>query len=130
VKELDPYGSSSYCSVWVGEQRPEWGRHLRVRWVRAPNRQLNAAINLYMRMNFGYIVKWVGGRKSIQLRMEGASQREWWNNVVLPSLLGGCVLTGGKRSDSNELVRGLHDAVKPKLYAYDRYNDTYLRIPT
>jgi putative transposase len=25
VKELDSYGSSSYCSVWVGEQRPEWG---------------------------------------------------------------------------------------------------------
>jgi len=24
VKELDPYGSSFYCSVWVGEQRPEW----------------------------------------------------------------------------------------------------------
>jgi Probable transposase. len=36
VKELDPYGSSSYCSVWVGEQRPEWGG-FRVWWVRAPN---------------------------------------------------------------------------------------------
>jgi len=83
-----------------------------------------------MRMNFGYIVKWVGGRKSIQLRMEGASQKEWWNNVVLPSLLGGCVLTGGKRSDPNEPVRFLNDAVKPKLYAYDRYNDMYLCTPT
>jgi hypothetical protein len=27
-----------------------------------------------MRMSFGYIVKWVGGRKRVQLRMEGASQ--------------------------------------------------------
>jgi len=42
-----------------------------------------------------------------------------------------CVLTGGKRSDPDELVRGLHDAVRPKLhYAYDRYADAYLRIPT
>ncbi|PSN85166.1 hypothetical protein B9Q02_07335, partial [Candidatus Marsarchaeota G1 archaeon BE_D] len=53
---------------------PEWSRCLRVRWVRAPNRQLNAAINLYMRMSFGYTEKWVGGRKRVQLRMEGASQ--------------------------------------------------------
>ena len=98
--------------------------------MRAQNRQLNAAINLYMRMSFGYVVKWGGGRKRVELRMEGASQKEWWDRVVLPSLLGGCVLTGGKRKGTNELVRGLHDAVRPKLYAYDRYNDTYLRIPT
>ena len=46
-------------------------------------------------------------------------------------LHGGCVLTGEKRSDPDELVRGLHDAVKPKLYyAYDRYADAYLRAPT
>jgi hypothetical protein len=99
--------------------------------VRAPNRQLNAAINLYMRMSFGYVVKWVGGKKRVQLKMEGASQRAWWDRVVLPSLLGGCVETGGKRSDPDELVRGLHDAVRPKLcYAYDRYADAYLPMPT
>ena len=45
-------------------------------------------------------------------------------------LHGGCVETGGKRSDPDEPVRFLNDAVKPKLYAYDRYNDMYLRIPT
>ena len=50
--------------------------------------------------------------------------------MVLPSLLGGCVLTGEKRSDPDEPVRGLHDALKPKLYAYDRYNDMYLCTPT
>jgi len=84
-----------------------------------------------MRLRFGYIVKWVGGKKRVQLRMEGASRVAWWDTVVLPSLLGGCVLTGGKRSDPNELVRFLYDAVRPKLYyAYDRYNDMYLRIPT
>jgi len=131
VKELDPYGSSSYCSRCGWENKDLNGAvfvcggcALRI------NRQLNAAINLYMRMSFGYIVKWVGGRKSIQLRMEGASQKAWWDTVVLPSLLGGCVLTGGKRSDPNELVRGLHDALKPKLYVYERYADAYLRIPT
>jgi len=47
------------------------------------------------------------------------------------TFLGGCVLTGGKRKTPDELVRGLHDAVRPKLhYAYDRYNDMYLRTPT
>ena len=56
---------------------------------------------------------------------------EWWNHTVLPSLLGGCVLTGAERSDPDELVRFLHDAVRPKLYyAYDRYADAYLRAPT
>ena len=80
-------------------------------------------------MRFGYIVKWVGGKKSIQLRMEGASQREWWERVVLPSLLGGCVLTGAERSDPNELVRGLYDAVRPKLYAYEgMLMRTYVRL--
>jgi len=100
-------------------------------WVRAQNRQLNAAINLYMRMSFGYTEKWVGGKKSIQLRMEGATQREWWDTVVLPSLVGGCVLTGAERSGTSEPVRFLNDAVKPKLhYAYDRCADAYLRTPT
>jgi len=134
VKELDPYGSSSFCS------RCEWHNQdlngadvfvcgecgLRI------NRQLNAAINLYMRLRFGYTEKWVGGRKYIKLRMEGASQREWWDHTVLPSLLlGGCVLTGAKLKGANELVRFLNDAVKPKLhYAYDRHADAYLRMPT
>jgi len=95
------------------------------------NRQLNAAINLYMRLTFVYTTNWEDGKKRVELRMEGASQREWWNNVVLPSLLGGCVLTGAELNGTNELVRELHEAVKPKLhYAYDRYNDLYLRIPT
>jgi hypothetical protein len=48
-----------------------------------------------------------------------------------PGVVGGCVLTGAERSDPDEPVRSLHDAVKPKLhYAYDRYADAYLRAPT
>ena len=133
VKELDPYGSSSYCSRCGWHNRDLNGADvfvcggcgLRI------NRQLNAAINLYMRMRFGYIVKRVGGKKSIQLRMEGASQKAWWDRVVLPSLVGGCVLTGAELKGINEPVRSLYDALKPKLcYAYDRYADAYLRIPT
>ena len=99
VKELDPYGSSSYCSRcgW-------WNRDLNGADIFVCggcglriNRQLNAAINLYMRMRLGCTVSWVGGRKRVELCMEGASQRrEWWDRVVLPSLLlGGCVLTRG-----------------------------------
>ena len=46
-------------------------------------------------------------------------------------MVGACVETGGKRSDPDEPVRGLHDALKPKLYyAYDRCADAYLPMPT
>ena len=62
--------------------------------------------------------------------MEGASQRDWWDNVVLPSLLGGCVLRGAERKTPDELARELREAVKPKLYAYEGYADAYLRAPT
>ena len=37
---------------------------------------------------------------------------------------------GAKRKNPDELVRELHEVVKPKLYAYDRYADAYLRAPT
>jgi len=37
---------------------------------------------------------------------------------------------GTERKTPDELVRELHEAVKPKLYAYDRYADAYLRTPT
>ena len=48
-----------------------------------------------------------------------------------PGVVGGCVLTGEMRKGTNEPVRFLNDALKPKLcYAYDRYNDMYLCIPT
>jgi len=64
------------------------------------------------------------------LKVEGASQKERWNHAVLPSLLGGCVLTGAERKTPDELARELREAVKPKLYAYHRYADAYLRAPT
>jgi len=135
VKELDPYGSSSFCSRCGWHNQDLNGADVFVcgECGLRINRQLNAAINLYMRLRFGYTEKWVGGRKYIKLRMEGASQRrEWWDHTVLPSLLlGGCVLTGAELKGTNELVRFLNDAVKPKLYyAYDRHADAYLHMPT
>ena len=45
-------------------------------------------------------------------------------------MVGGYVETGAELNGVNEPVRFLYDALKPKLYAYDRYNDMYLRIPT
>ena len=68
-------------------------------------------------------------RRGRGLNMEGASQRDWWDHAVLPSLLGGCVLTGAERKTPDELARELSEAVKPKLYAYDRYADAYPRAP-
>jgi len=48
-----------------------------------------------------------------------------------PGVVGGCVLTGAERSGTDEPVRFLNDAVKPKLhYAYDRCADAYLCMPT
>jgi Transposase and inactivated derivatives len=132
VKELDPYGSSFYCSRCGWENKDLNGAVFECKECGLRiDRQLNAAINLYMRLRFGYTTNWEDGRKRVELKMEGASQREWWERVVLPSLLGGCVETGAELKGTNELVRFLNDALKPKLYyAYDRYNDMYLRIPT
>ena len=83
-----------------------------------------------MRLKFGYTTNWDGKKKRVELKMEGASQKEWWDNVVLLSLLGGYVETGAERKTPYELVRELHEVVKPKLYAYDRYAVAYLRAPT
>ena len=131
VKELDPYGSSFYCSRCGWENKDLNGAVFECsRCGLRIDRQLNSAINLYMRLMFGYTTNW-DGKKRVELRMEDASQKEWWDKVVLPSLLGGCVLTGAERKTPNELVRELHEVVKPKLYyAYDRHADAYLCIPT
>ena len=47
-----------------------------------------------------------------------------------PPPRGGCVLTGAELKGTSEPMRFLYDAVKPKLYAYERYADAYLPMPT
>jgi len=61
--------------------------------------------------------------------MEGVPHgKVWLDKHILPTLVGGCFLTGVERNAPDELARELHDVVKPRLYyAYDRYADTYLR---
>ena len=103
MKELDPYGSSSFYSRCGWENKDLNGAVFECKECGLRlDRQLNAAINLYMRMRFGYIVKWVGGRKRVELRMEGASRVAWWDRVVLPSLVGGCVLTRGGGAEGDQ----------------------------
>jgi hypothetical protein len=78
------------------------------------DRQLNAAINLY-------------------LKMEGVPhKKERWDANILPTLrVGGYVLTGAERKGTDELVRLLDDAVNPQTNVeYDRYADAYLPMST
>ena len=71
------------------------------------------------------------GKRHVELKVEGAPQRDRWDRAVLPSLLGGCFLKGAERKDPDELARSLLEAVKPKLYAYEGYADEggHLRTP-
>ena len=79
VNELDPYGSSSNCSRCRWENKDLNGAvfecsscGLRI------DRQLNAAINLYIHFTFGYKTNW-DGKKKHELKMEGASHDAFSN---------------------------------------------------
>jgi putative transposase len=112
--ELPPRYTSEECSRCGCINKDPNGSVFRCENCRLTiDRQLNAAINLY-------------------LRMEGVPHRvEWWDSNVLPTLVSGYFLTGAELKASDELVRRLYDVVKPKLYyAYDRYADAYLPTPT
>ncbi len=114
VVEIQPAYSSKTCSRcgWINRDLRGATFECKACGLKI-DRQLNAAINLY-------------------LRMEGVPHNaDWWDRNVLPSLVGGYFLTGAERNGANELVRSLDEAVKPKLYyAYDKYADAYLRMPT
>jgi putative transposase len=111
--ELPPQYTSEECSRCGCINKDLNGSVFRCENCRLTiDRHINAAINLY-------------------LRMEGVPhQIKWWDGNVLPTLVGGYFLTGAERKAPNELVRRLYDVVKPKLYfAYDRYADAYLPTP-
>jgi transposase len=112
--EVDPYLTSRTCSRcgWVNKDLRGTVFECEACGLRI-DRQLNAAVNIYM-------------------RMEGVPHDvAWWDATVLPAPVGGYVLTGAERKVPDEPVRGLYDAVKPKLhYAYDRHEDAYLPMRT
>jgi len=93
VKELDPYGSSSYCSRCGWENRDLNGAVFECKECGLRiDRQLNAAINLYMRMRFGY-QREVGWWKEACTTEDGGRFPE---GVVGPRgstlpLMGGCI---------------------------------------
>nr|MDO8080369.1 transposase [Candidatus Freyarchaeota archaeon] len=98
VVEVSPFYTSKTCSRCGGLNKalrservfecPFCG--LRI------DRQLNASINIY-------------------LRMRGVSpRREWFDATLIAA--GGLPLMGAERSDPDELARGLNDALKPQVY--------------
>jgi len=111
--ELSPQYTSEECSRCGWINRDLNGSIFRCRSCGLTiDRQLNAALNLY-------------------LKMEGVPhQMRWWDMHILPSLVGGYFLTGAEQKAPYELVRELYEAVKPKLYTYDSYADAYLPVPT
>ncbi len=116
VEELSPQFTSKRCSRcgWIDRDLRRGAVFECANCGLRIDRQLNAAINLY-------------------LRMEGVPhEKKWWDANILPTLLvGGYVLTGAERKGADELVRLLDDAVKPQIYVgYDRYADAYLPVPT
>nr|MDO8080262.1 hypothetical protein [Candidatus Freyarchaeota archaeon] len=92
------------------------------------DRQLNAAINLYLKMEgvphhpttfFRSIVRPLV--RSVKKRRRGG---------VMMTAVGGYVQTGAERKAADELVRPPSEALKPQIYiAYDRCTDTYLPMP-
>ena len=63
--------------------------------------------------------------------MKGVSYNtQYFDTVILPVLLGGYVKMVVERKTTDELVRSLHDVVKPQVYySYDRFADAYLQMP-
>jgi len=73
----------------------------------------------------------VGGVRAQHMGWRRVSLTEDGRRSPPRHAVGGYVETGVERSGVNELVRSLHDVVKPKLhYAYDRCASAYLRAPT
>jgi putative transposase len=128
-EELPPQGTSKTCSLCRWRNRDLRGTRLFVcqRCGLTIDRQLNAAINLYLRMEgvphhpttfFRSIVRPLV--RSVKKRRRGG----------LMTVVGGYVLTGAEQKTADELVRPPSEALKPQIYiAYDRHADAYLPTP-
>jgi putative transposase len=111
VEEVSPWRTSKNCSRcgWTNKDLNRAKVFECMRCGLRVDRQLNACIGIYE-------------------RAEGVPyEKEWWDNKVLPSLVGGYFQSGAETRATNELVRSLYETVKPQVeYRYDRYNDAYL----
>ena len=111
VKLLNPKNSTRRCSRCGKINAPKGASYTCSRCGLRINRQLNAAVNLYLQME----------GLSPSLRLFDELMKTW----------SGFTLTGAELNASDELVRKLYDVVKPKLYyAYNRCADAYLPVPT
>jgi putative transposase len=92
---VDPYHTSKKCSRcgWINKDLKGAIFECKKCGLRI-DRQLNAAINIY-------------------LKMGGLSQTIRWFDA---KVLGRFTSTGVKRKDSNELARSLYDVMRPQLY--------------
>jgi len=125
-------GIAELAGERVEETSPQWTSKTcsRCGWV---NRDLNGA-KVFLCMQCGLrIDRQLNACIGIYERTEGVPHdREWWDRNVLPSLaVGGYFQSGAESKATDELVRSLHETVKPQTrYSYDRYADAYLRMCT
>ena len=102
VVDVDPRQTSETCSRCGCTAKAQDPRRTRIhdcpKCGLAVDRDLNAAINVY-------------------LKMEGLSpDPEWWRATVIPSLsLGGFALTGDERNGTDEPERPRHEALTPQI---------------
>jgi len=111
VEEVSPRLTSKNCSRcgWTNQDLKGAKVFVCRRCGVSLDRQLNSCIGIYA-------------------RAEGVPYDPgWWDRVVLPSLIGGYFQSGAEPRATDELVRSLDETVMPQVvYAYDRYEDTYL----
>jgi len=115
VEEVSPRLTSKNCSRcgWTNQDLNGARIFECMRCGLRLDRQINACIGIYE-------------------RAEGVPyDRDWWDHNILPSLIGGYFQSGAESRATDELVRSLHETLKPQvMYGYDRYADAYLRKST
>ncbi len=111
VEEVSPEWTSKNCSRCGWRNKDLKGAKVFecIRCGLRIDRQLNACIGIFE-------------------RTEGVPHNKlWWDEKVLPALVGGYFQAGAETRVADELVRSLYETVKPQVeYGYNRYADAYL----
>jgi len=114
VEEVSPRLTSKNCSRcgWTNQDLKGAKVFVCRRCGLSIDRQLNSCIGIYA-------------------RAEGVPyDQNWWDKVVLPSVVGGYFQSGAELRVTDELVRSLDETVMPQVvYGYDRFEDAYLSLP-